>query len=347
MGGRPPFLRSTAAPGADRKKDRGAVETEKEKNREITQAVLFGSVKPLERAENLKAVYDEYDGPKKFVQLDPWRRHPEIRSGKYSLLVIDEFPRESPGKVLLLGHGITGGKSSYFDSPYPYITRDDAKLLTRVVTTSEGMVDISARLCGVTASIVEPLGMPRTDAYKGKRKGDGGTILAEKRSYLYAPTYRSREETPMPVIDWAWLDEQLQDDEVLAVKPHTMTGSILPSGSWRHIVELPAYEPSAPYLIDCDVVITDYSSILFDGYLLGKPAVLLEKQKGYTETRGMYLDYPGQYCSRYCTDEKTLLSMLREADSLNETERECIRLVAGACDGHATERVCDLIRSLL
>ena len=30
-----------------------------------------------------------------------------------------------------------------------------------------------------------------------------------------------------------------------------------------------------------------------------------------------------------------------------ETEQECVRRVAGKCDGHAAERVCDLIRSIL
>ena len=313
----------------------------------MNRPVLFGSGKPLERAENLKAVYDTYDGPKVFVQLDPWRRHPEITSGKYTVLVIDEFPTQSPGKCIAIGHGIAGGKYSGLEQPHPYVKRRDADVITYAITSGAAMVPTVARYSGLRECQVLPLGMPRTDSYMGKRKGDGGTSLAEKKAYLYAPTYRSPEETPMPVIDWSWLDGQLLDDEVLAVKPHTMTGNILPSGRWRHIVELPAYEPSAPYLIDCDVVVTDYSSILFDGYLLGKPAVLLEKQKGYTETRGMYLDYPGQYCSRYCTDEKALLTMLRGADSLNETEKECIRFVADACDGHAAERVCALIRSLL
>jgi hypothetical protein len=41
-------------------------------------AVLFAGTKPLNRAENLNAVYDAYDGDKVFVQVDPWRHHPEI-----------------------------------------------------------------------------------------------------------------------------------------------------------------------------------------------------------------------------------------------------------------------------
>ena len=219
-------------------------------------------------------------------------------------------------------------------------------MITYAITSGTAMVPLVARYSGLQESQVLPLGMPRTDAFVGRHKGDGGTVLAGKRAYLYAPTYRSPEETPMPEIDWAWLDQNLADGELLAVKPHTMTGHILPAGRWNHIVELPAYEPSTPYLTDCDVLVTDYSSILFDGYLLGKPGVLFEKSAGYLQTRGMYLDYPVQYTSRYCTDEAALLSMLRGAEGLTKTETDCIKLVASACDGHACERVCDLIRSL-
>ena len=308
--------------------------------------VLFASVKPLERAENLKALYDAYDGEKRFVKMDPWRRHPEIRSGKYELMVMDEFPTESPGKIILLGHGIEGGKTDGLDMPRAYYRKNEASLLTYVITTSEARVQQAAKKCGVNESIVLPYGMPRTDAYIGKKKGDGGTELALYRSYLYAPTYRSKEDPPLPDIAWGWLDEQLHDDELLVVKPHMMTKRIL-DGEYRHIKEVSHDEISAPYLYDCDVLLTDYSTIMFDAYLLNKPVVLIEKQEGYIQTRGMYLDYPSQYCSRYARNEEELLTLMRAADGLNRADRECIKMVAGACDGHASERICNLIKSLI
>ena len=107
--------------------------------------VLFASVKPLKRAENLKALYDAYDGEKKFVKLDPWRRHPEIRSGKYDLMVIDEFPTESPGKIILIGHGIEGGKTGGLDMPRAYYRKSEASLLTYVITTSKERADVRSR----------------------------------------------------------------------------------------------------------------------------------------------------------------------------------------------------------
>ena len=60
----------------------------------------------------------------------------------------------------------------------------------------------------------------------------------------------------------------------------------------------------------------------------------------------MYLDYPDAYCSRYCTDENELLYLMRTSYGLRSTEESVLRLVADGCDGHATERICQLIRQM-
>lgn len=313
---------------------------------QVHKPILFAGTKPLDRAENLKAIYDAYDGSKAFVQVDPWRHHPEIRSGKYDVMVCDEFPTESPGITVLIGHGIAGGKTSGLEQPHPYMSRRDAELITYAINASSKTRELVARYTGIFIDSVLPLGMPRTDEYIGKRKGDGKTELADKRAYLYAPTYRSREETPMPDIDWQWLDDHLTDDEILAVKPHTMTKNIL-NRTYKHIKEFEAYLPTAPFLYDCDVIITDYSTVIFDGYILDKPSVLFDKSDGYLHTRGMYLNYPEQYSSRYCNNEKDLLKMIREADAMTTVEMECKKYVAEKCDGYSTERICDLLRSLI
>lgn len=308
-------------------------------------AVLFASVRPLERAENLKTVYDLYDGEKAFVRMSPWRKHPEICSGKYSLLVADEFPAQSPGKVLMIGHAMAGGKLYGLDQSRPYITRADTALLTCVITTGCAMVPLTAKQSGVSEDAVLPLGLPRTDAYFGKRKGDGGTFLKDRRAYLYAPTYRNVGETPLPRIDWERIDAALDDGEVLAVKPHMMSGRVL-EGKYRHLREISPEEPSTPYLLDCDVVVTDYSTILFDAHILEKPVVLFEKDTGYLQTRGMYLPYPQGYASRYCRTEDELVHVMREAEGMGEADRRCRELASDACDGHSAERICRQIRRM-
>ena len=308
-------------------------------------SVLFASVRPLERAENLNAVFKAYDGEKTFVQMGVNRRHPEITSGKHSLLVADEFPAETPGKIVLIGHGMEGGKTYGLDQPHPYVTRRETDLLTCVVSASGAAIAQKAKQCGVPEDRVYPLGAPRTDAYYGKTKGHGGTFLCEKRAYLYAPTYRGRMEPPAPTIEWGVIDSLLTDTEVMVVKSHMMTGRLV-RGEYRHITEVPNSEPSTPYLIDCDVLITDYSSIMFDAHLLGKPVVLFDTNTDYLSARGMYRPYPSGYASRFCRDEYSLVKTMRIAKEQGEEDLACRDFSAGACDGHSTERVVDLIRRM-
>ena len=190
-----------------------------------------------------------------------------------------------------------------------------------------------------------PLGMPRTDFLIGKKKGDGHAILANKRTYLYVPTFRWPEETEEFKLNYDWIDSQLTDEELFVVKAH-IVGHPLLNKSYKHIIEISSSEPSNPYLIDCDVVITDYSSIIFDGYLINKPSILFSPNLDYVNRRGMYMKYPTEYSSRYATNEQELLSLAREANNLTRIEHNCINTVADKCDGHSCERICNLITKL-
>lgn len=307
--------------------------------------VLFTSRRPLGRCENITAVYNAYDGDKDFIRENWWGEpDPRIKSGEFSVMVADDFVSYSPGKLIMLTHGASGGKSYGLRQPYPYHSAQQAELIDYVVSTSEATVELEAQQHGVPVSKVLPLGMPRMDAYIGKAKGDGGTHLARKRAYLYAPTFRKPFEPPMPFVDWYYIDEVLSDDEVFVIKPHMVTGAIY-NGRLRHVYQIPAAVPSAPYIIDCDVLITDYSSIMFDAHVLGKPVILFEKETGFVEKRGMSFEYPSGYASRYATKEEQLVEMMRQAREPGPEDLLCRDRACGACDGHATERVVELIRS--
>ena len=107
------------------------------------------------------------------------------------------------------------------------------------------------------------------------------------------------------------------------VKAHTVGHSFL-TKKYSHIIEISSSEPSTPYLIDCDGVITDYSSIIFDGYLLNKPSILYSPNLDYVSKRGMYMQYPQEYSSKFAINEKELVDLLHSTNTLTATEQECI-----------------------
>lgn len=311
----------------------------------MSKKVLFASRRPLGRCENITAIYEAYDGDKEFVQLPSAKI---ADSSQYGLLVSDDSVPFSPGKLILVTHGASGGKSYGLKQPQPYHDKGRAKLIDYVVSTSDRTISLEAMQHGVSDYKVLPLGMPRMDVYFGKKKGYGCTVLAKyKKSYLYVPTMRKPFEPKLPEIDFDYIDGQLTDDEIMVVKRHMVTKEPILRKTYKHIVEAEPSEPSALYLIDADVVITDYSSILFDAHVLEKSVILFEKDKGFVEVRGMSFPYPQGYASRYVRNEQDLVRVMKEADGPLAEDSACRKRNCGACDGHSTERVVNLIKKCL
>ncbi len=298
-------------------------------------SVLFTSVRPLERAENLKAVYDAYDGEKQYVQRTYNKSIEGIHSGKYRLVVTDGLIDESPGKYLWIGHGMGAGKKIGLQHPYARFRKSE--LITYAIASSVDMVPVVAKFCGIPESKVIPLGMPRTDAYFGQAPEE-----KPYKEYLYAPTFRPWKWIP----DWQQLADNIHDDERFIVKPHMVTKTLL-QGTWKNIEEASSEVPSTPYLLSADVVITDYSSIMFDAMVLRKPVVLFAKDKfDYLANQGMYFPYPDQYSEHFYDTEMALMVFARRAEWTDFCE-ERRQFYTGACDGHSTERTIDLIKTIL
>ena len=319
--------------------------------------VLFTSSRPLYRAENVRAVWDKCPFDKEFARIDPCGNCPAAadawRNG-FSVIVTDEFlkyvDRKDRVSVVMIEHGLSGMKLYGLDQAVRYYTPEQAALIDYWVTPSEPTRGFNASAAGIPVERCLPLGMPRTDLYVGKVKGDGGTLMASyARAYLFAPTFRAGWEPPAPVIGWGAVDQQLGDDEVLVVKRHMMARDSIAGEGFEHIVEIPPTEPSAPYLIDCDVVITDYSSIILDGYVLGKPGVCFcPDEKEYCAKRGFYRRFPEGYTRFAVYDQELLVEKAREAIEMGEAAVAQYReFFAGCCDGLSSVRVVDLVRSLL
>ena len=210
-------------------------------------------------------------------------------------------------------------------------------LITIATASSESIVPLVAQQCGISESQVVPIGMPRTDAYfRKKRKKSSG------RNYLYAPTFRAGNWSP----NWGELQRWLNDDEKFIVKPHVVTKHLLPEPT-KNIVEAGSGIPSTDFLVQADVLVTDFSSIMFDAYVMRKPVVLFAKDRyRYLETRGMYRTYPAMYSDCFCDNEQELTERLRDVQWTEHMEH-LREHHAGACDGHSVERCIDLIRSLI
>lgn len=299
--------------------------------------VAFTSSRSLNRAENIKALYDFYDGEKVFFRNTSER----LKNEKFDLVVTDEFLNNCKSDMIMIFHALAGGKTYGLDQPNPYYKGMNTEKLLYAITSSKDMVSLTAKQCGIPEHKVLPIGIPRTDLYFGKKKGDGETKYCDKKMYLYAPTFGT---ITYKLTNWDAIDRILNDDEILAIKPHPVTGDISNNQYFDHIEFVDPQEPSAPYLIDCDVCITDYSSIMFDAYILDKPVVLFEKDLGtFKHTRGMYLPYPESYSNYHARTEYALIEYCRTAVS---TPEKYLNIIS-SCKGHSREAVVKLIERIL
>ena len=317
----------------------------------MSKPVLFvtGLGKDLKRAENMNVLYEAYPGEKKYMSVhENWVG--AVLSKEYDLMVMDIFPTMKPKKCIMVWHAIQGGKYIGLDENGTYYREQYANLIDAIVVAGKGGIDMFHQCTKVPKERILNLGMPRTDRYFDKEQiaeqkqkmDEANPLLKGKRIYLFAPTFRTANETPMPCIDWQMIDEALTDDEAMVVKPHPQ-GHDFDVGNRKHIYVADKMKPSVNWLYYSDVIITDYSSIMFDAYLLNKPVVLFEKNPGYCKTRGMYMKYPDAYCSRFATDEAEMIELMKSAKRLRKTEKDCRDYVADMCDGHSCERIIKLI----
>ena len=104
--------------------------------------------------------------------------------------------------------------------------------------------------------------------------------------------------------------------------------------------------PTAELLPVTDVLVTDYSSVLFDYLLYEKAAVLFAPDlQEYENNRGFYLDYR-KIPFPLAQTQKELADAVREYETWVKVHKEEIhsfrKKYVGACDGHATQRILEL-----
>lgn len=324
--------------------------------------------------ENINCIYENYSGEKVvFAKMLPhsFRQIAEVR--KYMLtskvIVTDDYMKylravrlREGQKVVQLWHAGGAFKRFGLDAPSRLTRLEEYRTHSQysdVCVTSEYVRQFYAHAFGVEMDVIKALGSPRTDAIldpvQVQEKKEAicarHPLLKNKKVYVYFPTFRELEGAPMELdtrIDWARLNDELSDDEVFVVSRHPVMKKEFFKGAFYSRVKDYTSDPTPELLAVADVVITDYSSIIFDASLMDKSMLFYCPDYGNYE-RDFYLDYdkdlPGEIISEY--DE--LLPALRRASEVSSKEviAKFREKEMGACDGHSTERIVELIESYL
>ncbi|MBN6051428.1 CDP-glycerol glycerophosphotransferase family protein [Nonomuraea sp. RK-328] len=169
--------------------------------------------------------------------------------------------------------------------------------------------------------------------------------LAEgKRVVLYAPTYRDYDrKNAMVKLDLAKARVELGADHELLVRAHPMQA--MPAvPDIAH--DVTTYPDMADLLLVADVLVTDYSSVMFDFAATGRPMVFYAYDlPKYSAKRGLYVDLPEIAPGPVLSTSAEVIEALRSIDQVAAAHRDrydAFRATyAPKDDGKATARVVD------
>jgi CDP-glycerol glycerophosphotransferase (TagB/SpsB family) len=166
-------------------------------------------------------------------------------------------------------------------------------------------------------------------------------IRPGERVLLYAPTWRDDRDQIVDFIDPVSL--AAATDAVVLVRGHSRT--LLPGrdAEGPRVIDVTGFPDTSLLLLVADALITDYSSVMFDYSVTGKPMYFLvpdmEHYRG--ELRGFYFDLAAHAPGPMVRTQEELVAALGSDD----TEKYARRYAQwrdkfnARDDGHAAERV--------
>ncbi|WP_205718051.1 bifunctional glycosyltransferase/CDP-glycerol:glycerophosphate glycerophosphotransferase [Actinomadura soli] len=170
---------------------------------------------------------------------------------------------------------------------------------------------------------------------------DGATAI------LYAPTHRDYQRRYSPMFDIGRVVEQLGDDHVLLLRAHYYykIKNMAADMGWPEgrVIDVSRHPSVEDLMIASDVLLTDYSSVMFDYANLDKPIVIYANDwETYRLTRGVNFDLmatpPGVVAT---TEDELVEAFVSRAAWSDAAAKDRADFQARFCpwdDGHAAER---------
>jgi len=192
-------------------------------------------------------------------------------------------------------------------------------------------------------------GYPRNDALANATAEDARRIRAQlgiaagQTAVLYAPTHREYADDPTPPLDLAEVASALGPEFVVMARlhyfydEHPALRTLHDEGRIRDVASHPSVEELC---IAADVLITDYSSIMFDYAVLDRPIVIHAPDwETYRTQRGTYFDLMREPPGPITRSEGELIDVLRSGSDDVQARAAFRERFCSLEDGAAAERV--------
>lgn len=203
-----------------------------------------------------------------------------------------------------------------------------------------------------------PVGISRTDVFY-----DQDAICAayekihrlmpssqNKKVILYAPTYRGRVAAAYSPeeMDLQQMYRELGDEYVIVFKHHPFVKKRpqVPEELKEFAVDMTDDMAIEELLMVSDICISDYSSLVFEFSLFERPMIFFAYDlEDYFDWRGFYYPYEEMTPGPICRETKEIIDYIRHLDIRFDRQQVAAfrEKFMSACDGHATERILELL----
>lgn len=243
---------------------------------------------------------------------------------------------------------IEGDAAEHFDPGYIKICQEDSDRIDLLLSGCRFSSDIFKRAFWYDGEILES-GTPRCDILLDgdcdarKKVFDTYGIDTSQKLLLYAPTFRSNKPSDFLGMDFHRLKASLGENWVIGARLHpNVLATVIPDEA----ISMSKYSDMQELIAAADILITDFSSCMFDMAIAGKPCVLYapDLQEYIERERGLYFDIRElPFPIAQSMDE--LCDIIENSDEAHyhERRRKFMTTIGSFEDGHAAERVCQYI----
>ncbi|MGN0521590.1 MAG: CDP-glycerol glycerophosphotransferase family protein [Eubacterium sp.] len=240
----------------------------------------------------------------------------------------------------------------------PKQTDPNHRMYDYAIVSSQEIAKHYAEGFGLSDESVVATGIPRTDIFmdcayaKGIRERfyERYPKLKNKKIMLFAPTFRGNGQMsayyPTDAFSPQDIYEQLGGQYAILIKLHPFCKERfeIPPQYSDYIIDLSEEDELNDLLFVTDLLVTDYSSVVFEASLLNIPMLFYAYDLyDYISSRDFYYDFEGFVPGKIVFSQKELL----DAASNNDFEQEKVSgfktKFFDHLDGKSSQRVADLI----
>ncbi len=346
------------------------------------KSILFLTEQSEELKSNLKAVYDRMlerkideqysinisarSSTDRSKSILSWIRMIRLVAKSQVIFIDDHVPmfdcvKIKNSRIIQLWHAGAGFKSSGYSRwghdgcPGPVSCHRQYEF---GIAGSRAIAPFFSEVWGINDEQVLPTGMPRMDEFLNPehRMAVQSEILEKypickgKKVILFAPTYRGRNKNdafyPYELIDFDKLYKVCGDEYIVMFKMHPWVHDSVPIDRKYSdkFIDVGNYPEINDLFYITDLLITDYSSNIYEFSLMKKPMLFFAFDKvQYSFSRGFHRDYEKAAPGKVCYNFNDVIESIANGDFEEEKVLDYISKHFDNIDSNSSDRVIEWI----